>query len=369
MHNKTIYFVDENQEYLEAIGKYLVNNYKELNVTLISDAAKMKEMLKNNKEKIDILLINEKMYDEDLKKPYIHKIVMLSEVEKNVKPGASKIEKYLTIYKYQSGEKLLAEIIDLFEENSSRRKFEKTANNTQIIGIYSPVGGVGKTTIAVMLSILAAYQEKRVMYLNLEHVASTQYYFKSQNEENLSKMIYYLRNKKSAVQEKIAKTQQLDSKYNVYFFSPPDNGDDLLTMTIDEYSLLLEATCKMGKYDYVFVDFSTEISERKKDMLNLCDKILLIMAGEGSAIEKIRIYREEIESSQIASSLMEKTSIVLNKYSRDYGLNIDSIKIDGRKIEYRLPNDDNLNLHSESGFFIDVNNPMQKQVIEMLQNI
>ncbi|MBN4056577.1 MAG: hypothetical protein COA82_12010 [Alkaliphilus sp.] len=369
MDSKTIYFVDENQEYLKAIERCLVNNCKEWDVTLINNIRRLHEILLSNKNKVNLLLISEKMYIDDLKELDIHKIAILSEDEINTRGKTVGMEKPLVVYKYQTCEKLQAEIIALLTEESVKREFNEIENNTKIIAVYSPIGGVGKTTIAVMLSILAAYQEKRVMYLNLENVPSTRNYFESQNGENLSKIIYYLSKKKDIVQDKIAKVQQLDLKHNVYFFAPADNVDDLSTMSISEYSILLESICKVGKYDYLFIDFSSESGSKMKEMLNLCDKILLVVSSGGSSVEKIRIYENEIVNSQVASSLMEKTSIIFNKYLHEYNSNADKIIICDKKVEYRLPYEDSLNFHSEDGFFIDVNSPMQKQVIEMLRNI
>lgn len=363
MSDKSIYFVDKNKEYMQAVEKYVVNNCNRVRVTFISSTTKLLETLKTNKSRIDILLISEHMYIYELKKFDIQKIALLTE------DGANEADEFLSVYKYQSGEKLLSEIVSLIDDEVHKKKFDKMSESTKVIGIYSPVGGVGKTTIAATISILTAYREKRVMYLNLEDVASTENYFKANDEENLTKLIYYLRKKTKNVQDKVSKVQQLDSKHNVYFFAPAERADDLLSMSIDEYTVLIESIRKAEQYDYVFVDFSTEISKRKKEMLNLCDKILLVLSYDENCFEKIRIYEKEIEHSTFANSIIEKTMLVLNKYLSECTMSIENVNVCGKRIEYRVSNDNTMRYRRNGDFVLDLNNIMQKDIFEILRNI
>ena len=77
---------------------------------------------------------------------------------------------YPVLYKYQSGEALLREIIqkcsDLFEEEEMPRNMAG-AGKRKIIGVFSPVHRIGKTEYALSLGEKMAESEN-VLYLNLE---------------------------------------------------------------------------------------------------------------------------------------------------------------------------------------------------------
>ncbi len=359
MNSERVCFVDANKEYMNAIERYIINNCGQINVTFISSAAKLLGVLEDRESKSYILLISENMYTEELQKYGLQKIVLLTE---NVIDDKGSLP---TIYKYQSGEKLLAEIVSLFDDGSNKRKFNRMSESTKVVGIYSPIGGAGKTTVAVILSMLAAYREKRVLYLNLEDIPSTSNYFKGTEGGDLSKMIYYLRKKRKTVQDSILKIQQLDSKHNVYFFAPADNVDDLSSMSIDEYTLLLESICKTEQFDYVFIDFSTELSAKKKAMLNACDKVLLILSGDENCSVKVEIFEKEIEHSAVGNSAKEKMVVILNKHLVEYTMNIEKTTVCGKGIEYRIPYDKSLKYRLGTEYVLDNNNDMQEAINEI----
>jgi len=361
MQNKQIYFVESDRKYASAIERYIVNNHGHINVTFIFEIAELVQILEENKYGVELLIISESMYTKELKNFSIQKIALLTESVSNEEDDS------LAIYKYQSGERILAEITSLLEDQAN--KLARMSGRTQVVGIYSPIGGAGKSTIAATLSILAAYREKRVLYLNLENVPSTNNYFEVSDGGNFSRLIYYLRKKKRVVQDRILKVQQLDSKYSVYFFAPTDNVDDLLSMSTDEYKLLLESICKTEQFDYVFVDFSSELSSKKKEMLNACDKVLLILSHDENCLSKVEIFEKEIELSVLAGSLKERIIVVLNKYFSEYTMKIEKENIFGKEIDYKIPYDEALKHRSGRGFVLDTSNSMQKTIFEMLTDL
>lgn len=57
------------------------------------------------------------------------------------------------IYRYQWLDKLLSRVLAIYyEHNQQAGKYLARSKKTQVLTVYSPIGGAGKTTIAVNLS-------------------------------------------------------------------------------------------------------------------------------------------------------------------------------------------------------------------------
>ncbi|GAA0363695.1 AAA family ATPase [Bacillus horti] len=61
---------------------------------------------------------------------------------------------------------------------------------TRVISIFSPVGGVGKTTLALNLCVLLSNQDYRTLYLNLEELCSMYPLFQREDADPFSRLIY-----------------------------------------------------------------------------------------------------------------------------------------------------------------------------------
>src|SRR5690606_12679878 len=102
--------------------------------------------------------------------------VLLSEYEAAVEQGEEgrAPEVLPIVYKYQSVNSLLSDVLQHYERHSGIRakRLAVEDKSTRFIGVYSASGGTGKTTIAVGLAELLAAAGKRVFYLNMESMPS-----------------------------------------------------------------------------------------------------------------------------------------------------------------------------------------------------
>ncbi|QGS68934.1 AAA family ATPase [Oceanobacillus sp. 143] len=76
-----------------------------------------------------------------------------------------------------------------YDRNQTAGKYLARSKQTKVLSVYSPVGGAGKTTIAVNLSKQLALNNAKVFYLNLELINTTSLYFSS-SEDNPSLQIF-----------------------------------------------------------------------------------------------------------------------------------------------------------------------------------
>ncbi|MCD5401721.1 hypothetical protein LR013_03925 [candidate division NPL-UPA2 bacterium] len=367
MYNISIYFASGDKSYLESVEKYTLNNCKHLNITFFSNASRLGETLKNSTARVDIVLVDEEIYADFLEKEEAEILVVLVEDENTVMESDLR-----RISKYQSGEKLVAHIQDIYKEANSGKFFELTAaeGSTKIIGVYSPIGGAGKTTVATMSSIISSHLGKRVFYLNLENIASTNAYFKSDNDESISKLIYFLRNKdKETVQQKMATLWSLDSKYGVYFFAPPDNISDINELSINEIDKLFTVLKACAYYDYVFVDFSAVLDNDKKAILRRCDQLFMLIGHDESSAAKIDLFSRDLETMPDKEMLLAKMTMILNKYDDRYKLAVEQSRVGGREINFKLPYEASLLYCNYHEFQVNTNNNFQAAIANLVNTI
>ena len=114
------------------------------------------------KHRVELLLISARMMCEEVRMMDINRIVILSEGE--VRP---EYVEYPTVYKYQSSDHLVAEVMNYYAADMSEHTPYFMKQKANVIGIYSPVKRCGKTCFALTLGQILA-KRQTVLYLNLE---------------------------------------------------------------------------------------------------------------------------------------------------------------------------------------------------------
>lgn len=111
---------------------------------------------------IDILLIANSFMSNEIEELDINTLIILSEGDILKKYASLPI-----IYKYQSSEKIISEILSFYADTVKETDNYYYNHGIRIIGVYSPVRRSGKTSMALSLGQLLA-RNKKVLYLNME---------------------------------------------------------------------------------------------------------------------------------------------------------------------------------------------------------
>jgi len=83
-----------------------------------------------------------------------------------------------TTYKYQSAQEILTAVIELKESVSNAPRPEFKGRGIGKIGVYSPIGGSGRTFLAVLIAKYLASIKKKVLLFGFEDISSLKAYFK-----------------------------------------------------------------------------------------------------------------------------------------------------------------------------------------------
>lgn len=346
MSRLTFIVVDEEKDYVDAFTGYLMENYPgKYSTHSFTNNSSLIVYLNENSTKWDIILINDSLYQEMLPLDGGGVVVILSETSNN--RHKSKIN---SVYKYQHGDKIVREVMNIYSKNHNAAPIDMgKVNKTKIVGIYSAAGGNGKTTLALSMSIQCAQSFKNILYLNLEDINSTGFFFNDFSGPGLSNIIYYLKEESENIELRIEEASCLESIHNINFFLPTDNILDLEELFPDELQSMLSSLRKSNYYDIVFVDMSSSFNKRNMVVFDDCDEIFLIIGQDNISFTKSKMIIKELELHSKKSGLdySKKIIPILNKYRDD--ITKEDIYIENKPIQYKIPYCKNIDLSSGIG--------------------
>lgn len=249
---------------------------------------------------IKVLLISEEIPYETRKQLFTGKRIVLTK-NRCVDLGVEETE----LMKYQSIEKLIAVIMKVFLENSfhlSKRK----GHHGKILGIYSPVHRIGKTTFALKLGKELA-EEESVLYLNLETYAGIGGYFRDEENQDLSNLLYYTKQENDAISVRVSSSVQ--HMGNLDYIPPMKIGTDLKDIEMQEWKALFEKLSEQSVYDTIVVDIGDSI-RNIFEMIEMCDWIFIPFAEDVYAKSKMNQWNYMLNTLKMQE--LEMKSIYVN---------------------------------------------------------
>jgi cellulose biosynthesis protein BcsQ len=308
---------DFNESYTKGLSEY-INSYHStaFTVNCFTKVDSFKRYMEQQPS-VDVLLISPDFIE--LSKGYaaIKLSLILSEgVLEMEHPG------FQAVNKYSTGEKLISDVLHLYSKlDTSDMRALSYSKKAELVGVYSPSGGVGKTTIATALSMQCTELGLSCFYLNLEAIQSTGVFFNSDSKRNLSYVFYYLKEKSKNLSFKLDGVKSTDADLGVQYFNPPESPLEYGEIDPDELEQLIQAIKNMGCYDYVFIDMSNAFDLKNYRVMNLCDRIVLLTLQEPVSIHKNRyLYNELVKlGDSDKNCISDKFINVINRYKHRSG--------------------------------------------------
>lgn len=304
---------DTDENYAKGVANYInTKNSKGFQVNCFTNQKPLKSFLQQNKN-VDIILACPELYDEMVNCSKAKLIVILSQGVLSREYSGCEI-----INKYQTGEKLISSILFLYSKaNPEEVHTTNREKDTRVVGVYSPAGGTGKTTIAVSLSIQCVERGMSAFYLNLEHIQSTGTYFDCRNGRNLSYVFYYLKEKNDNISFKLDGVKSTDPDTGVQYFNPPQNALEFDEIGERELEILVRELKGAGCYDFIFIDMPGSFDTKAIKLMELCDRVVITASEEPPVKYKLQILLDSLEKLNSARKWepAEKFIYALNKYN------------------------------------------------------
>lgn len=331
-----ILIADRDKDYNKSLADYLMYHFPQsIEVDSCSDEALLNEYIKGQEIKIDILLLNENFKPVCEKIPEEIMVITLIEEKKIFS------ENRKSICKYQCGDEIINQVLSLCAGKSLCGSLVyRDSKRSRVVAVYSSAGGVGKTTLAIGLSIQTAWEGKNIFYLNLENIPSTELYLGGEQESSLSNVLYYLKhNKKDNIFTKIEAAKCIDPVYRISYFKRPDSLQDIKENLAEELGLLIEQLASGGQYERVFIDMSSCFDGNTISVLEICDDILLVYTPDAISKVKTGMLFEELTKLEKSKniSLLDKVSLVLNMCEENKSAEEFAISCFGKSSNISIP--------------------------------
>ena len=287
----------DDDDYREQLSQVLTERYSDtFEVSVCSSAPRLAEQL------------SRRVFDAALLEPELAEHVQLSQVRMplllwNGSAGCAVSEHVRQIRKYQRISSMVSQLLEQYAavaEKSGDAELERG----RITVVWSPSGGCGKTTAALAYAAQRAGEGKKSLYLDLEAFSSGPVYF-SQNGKSISSVFEKLDENVELLLQSI---RQKDAVSGIFYFSQPENYDDISILTQEDVRLLVNASVQ--GIDELVIDLSSTFDDKIQMLLELADRILLVTDSSRASQQKLEQFRTQ---HSIYEKVREKTIQVANK--------------------------------------------------------
>jgi cellulose biosynthesis protein BcsQ len=342
MDNIVVVLIDKDEKYLIPFEYEFINKFGEkVEIHTITDEDYY-EMFFNSLKKIDILIINEEFYNEDIIKHSITSIIVLTE-----NTEIKSMKDVISIYKYTSIKEIFTQIIN--NPNLNFDKYSKKKTDTEILFVYSPSGGVGKTTVSIGLCAALSRMHRKVLYINTESIQSFGYIMKS-------KKFCSTEFENKIIEEEEDIIDYINSEIENYQFDyllPIKHAITSSKIKLSNYKFLINKIKELSRYDYIIVDSTSEFSTEKTNFMAFCNKVILVTLQDKISCDKLSMLTTNIDFSN-----KSKFIFICNKFNKNKknwlleDSHFNNLEIDG---EINLFSSDNYNLE-----LLSLNENLQK---------
>lgn len=250
-----------------------------------------------NREPIEVLLISDKAMTEEVRRLSIGQIMILTEGVHD-----PRLDQYPSVYKYQSSESVLREVMACYGSQIARpTSLPIVKKPMELIGIYSPLGRVLKTSFALTMGQILA-RDRAVLYINLEDYSGFEELFQKSYDSGLSDLIYYMNQQQSGLMHKV--TGMVESISNLDYLPPAISPMDIRGARYKDWIYLLEELELHSSYETVILDMGDGVDELFR-LLDDCHKVYMPVLSDVMSQAKIKQF-ERLLSMWDTPAVLEK---------------------------------------------------------------
>ena len=267
MRNYKIGICDKDELYVGAFMDYINSNSRiPMKAYAFSNVLAIDEFLANNS--IDLILVSE---DIELKNDAIKCITLTQKKNAN--------EEY--VFKYQNIKTLAGKIIKIIDRMYSEKTLENSA-----IGVYSPLGRCGKTTLA---KGIAKYYDQSI-YIGFEEYSGEANCGIGEEEYSglYDEFIFYLTNQNKNILNIIDKFKEI---YNTDYIPGGINFSDLRTISADNIRWLIELLFESGRYKHIVFDMGIGCMKNIETVFAV-DKLVVPVLDDVKSKEKLERFKK-----------------------------------------------------------------------------
>ena len=193
------------------------------------------------------------------------------------------------IYKYQSGDDILREVMAVYCEAPGVKGVLPglVSKEKRIIGVYSPVGRCGKTSLALSIGQILAKDEK-VLFITLDTFSGFSQLLDEQWKRDLSDLLYYY---------KQGRFHALRLNSIIYYLGdmawlpPLRYPDDYSQVTEEEMANFLVEILNMSSYETIVLDIGN-YDRQVLPILEVCQVVYMPVKEDMISLAKLKEFEK-----------------------------------------------------------------------------
>lgn len=197
-----------------------------------------------------------------------------------------------------------------------------STGTTPVVGIVSPLGGSGKSTIAMNMAKQLGVLGLRVFYLNLETVNSSALFPSGSvgMEGSFSRLLYDIKaSQESASRPELSIIPYIIRHHSLKCdsFEPSFNVKEITEMTVEDTSLLLNSLVTCNHYDAIVVDTEGYLEERVQAVLDQAGLLIWVLLDDLISMHKCGVWMDQLESKNPAlfGSVNKRSRFIVNRFT------------------------------------------------------
>ncbi|MCI3924744.1 AAA family ATPase [Paenibacillus sp. TRM 82003] len=304
MNKPRIIIADTDEKYISPLQlKFVEEYFDKVNLEIVTSETYFEELF-STPQKVDILVVSESLYRADLQRHNIsHTFIMTEQYEKEQAADLAGIR----IFKYTSVKVIFNEIVG----NSSGVLQPKSGsqNDCKIMLVYSASGGVGKTTLALGMSLCLTKSYKRVLYINAARLQYFQHLLENKSPITASDIYVKL----AGADERIYPEIEHAIRREVFHYLPPFKASLMsLGLPYSIYETIARSAKASKEYDYIMIDADPAFDEDKARLLSIADKVVIVTKQTGASV-----YATNVLAGNIDGVDSEKYVFVCNDFDKE----------------------------------------------------
>ena len=241
------------------------------------------KLLQSEEKGLAMLVVAESAYRRELEELSPQCLIVLNE------SGVMKWEEVSYVDKYQEAEEVFKQLLGVYAEIADvQLPFLRTNRRTVFIGNYSPVHRSMQTSFAITMSLMLA-QRHSTLYLNFEHYAGISELLPDMQTLDMADLLYFLNAQKDKFRLRLQTI--LKHKGALDFVPPMRSGQNLITVTAQEWLGLMERIEELEEYEYVVLDL-TESMQGLFEILRMCRHVYTLTREDRIAKGKLLQYEQ-----------------------------------------------------------------------------
>ncbi len=208
------------------------------------------------------------------------------------------------IAKYQRADMLYKAILDIYSQGDRVRRFAASNSNGNVCRVYgflSAGGGVGTTTVARAYAAKCASYE-RVLYLDMGILGFE--WNQEEAEHGMDEILIAIKSRRDILPIKLMSAVS-STKEKVFVYAPCKEPINLLEMTGEDVTRLINTIKELGEYDKLILDIGNHFSEREFEMARQADCLVYVAEDDDCGRKKYE------KLCQIFQSLEQRDDVKL----------------------------------------------------------